>query len=237
MEEVCERLTAIREGAPQDVDLADVPTDPVKRAFPELGAEVSSTGGATRATVAIAVLAGVLLAVGASVAFRSDADQTEGLEPNAAVASEPRGEPAAPTVARMELESEPAGARVVRVDDGEVLGVTPFSLEAAPGSPALQVRFELADYAPLDARVPVKDGTVLRVGLTKVAAIEAPPTRPPPRGRAAPKARPAGGSKPAGEAPTTPEKKPKPPITKSPPKTPKPETDVDLGGVIDPFAE
>jgi serine/threonine protein kinase len=51
-------------------------------------------------------------------------------------------QPKAPLSVRIRLESTPAGARVVRVADGVVLGTTPEAIELRPSSETLQIRFE-----------------------------------------------------------------------------------------------
>ena len=72
----------------------------------------------------------------------------------------------------MRLESTPAGARVVRVADGVVLGTTPETIELRPSSELLQIRFE-------------KDGFVAAVRESSLASdtslsvvLEASPAKP-----------------------------------------------------------
>jgi eukaryotic-like serine/threonine-protein kinase len=82
--------------------------------------------------------------------------------------------PQAPVVVRMRLDSTPAGARVVRVSDGVVLGTTPETIELRPSSAPLPLRFE-------------KEGFVTAVQEASLAAdsslsvvLEATPERPVP---------------------------------------------------------
>jgi serine/threonine-protein kinase len=57
--------------------------------------------------------------------------------------------PKAPQLVRLHLETIPAGARVVRVSDGVVLGITPQTFELRAASEPLELRLEKDGFAPV----------------------------------------------------------------------------------------
>jgi eukaryotic-like serine/threonine-protein kinase len=89
----------------------------------------------------------------------------------------------APLSVRIRLESTPAGARVVRVADSVVLGITPVAIELRPSSEALQIRFEKDGFVAALREASLASDSTLSV------VLEASPAAP-----QAPKKRPAGKS-------------------------------------------
>ncbi|MBN1207070.1 MAG: serine/threonine protein kinase [Myxococcaceae bacterium] len=75
------------------------------------------------------------------------------------------------------VRTMPEGARVVRVDTGEALGVTPLVKELPRAEASLGLRVELAGYVPLEREVRLDSHAVIEVPLAK--AQQAPPNREP----------------------------------------------------------
>jgi len=65
----------------------------------------------------------------------------------------------------LDLASIPAGARVTRLDTGELLGVTPFKLELAKSDETLTLHFEAKDRLNVDRNVLLTANTSLSVEL------------------------------------------------------------------------
>jgi hypothetical protein len=90
-----------------------------------------------------------------------------------------------PVTVRIRLESTPQGARVVRVADSVVLGITPETIELRSSAAPLSLRFEKEGYLPaVRETAPVEDASVSVV-------LEAEPSKTAPRGKKAPRARPS----------------------------------------------
>ncbi len=109
------------------------------------------------------VAGGMALAMLAGALTWSGLERLLGSEAPAAVA-----EMAAPPIT-LTVRTVPAGARVIRADTGEALGVTPLEKELPRGSGAVGLRVELAGYAPLEREVRLDANAVLEVPLAKAA--------------------------------------------------------------------
>jgi serine/threonine-protein kinase len=137
---------------------------------------------------AIGAAAGLLLlaalAVGILVRKPAPAPTTQA---PAAEKSESVPVKAAPTLVQLRLESTPAGARVVRVSDGVVLGTTPETIEMRPSAEPLLLRFEKEGFVSAAREASLASDT------TVTAALAAAPEKPVPatKKRAAIKARPS----------------------------------------------
>ena len=68
------------------------------------------------------------------------------------------------------MGSTPPGARIVRVSDGVVLGVTPETLEFHQSDRSVMVRFELDGYIPVTDEVPMASDSVFRIVLEPIPA-------------------------------------------------------------------
>ncbi|MFP2925858.1 PEGA domain-containing protein, partial [Pyxidicoccus sp. 3LG] len=74
----------------------------------------------------------------------------------------PGASPAAPAAVLLKVVSTPAGARVLREDTGEALGVTPLELSV---SEPQSLRFELRGYQPAEATAHPEEGATVEVTL------------------------------------------------------------------------
>ncbi|WP_043433310.1 serine/threonine-protein kinase [Cystobacter fuscus] len=83
-------------------------------------------------------------------------------EPLVAEAPKPQPVPVSLTV-----NSVPAGARVVRADTGETLGVTPWVAQMPSSASSLGVRVELAGYVPSEHQLPLDASSSLEVPLVR----------------------------------------------------------------------
>jgi hypothetical protein len=82
----------------------------------------------------------------------------------------------APAPVTLTVHTVPEGARVIRADTGEALGVTPLVKEMPRSDAALALRVELAGYASLERQVRLDSHAVLEVPLAKVKpALPSPP--------------------------------------------------------------
>nr|QKW93824.1 serine/threonine protein kinase [Vitiosangium cumulatum] len=117
-------------------------------------------GGTRRPWLAIA--ASVLAVVGAGFAL------WRGVERGASAVPETLAEGALPSIT-LTVRSEPEGARVVRTDTGEVLGVTPLVTRQPRASEPLGLRVELAGFAPSEHEVRLDSPATLEVPLVPVA--------------------------------------------------------------------
>jgi hypothetical protein len=131
--------------------LEERPTQPM-----EVPAHLS---GARRPWLAIAV--SVLAVVGAGFAL------WKGVERGAAPAVA-RGE--SPASISLTVRSVPEGARVVRADTGESLGVTPLVARLPRADAPLGLRVELAGYVSSEQKVRLDSPATLEVPLVPVAA-------------------------------------------------------------------
>ena len=102
--------------------------------------------------------------------------------------------------------SEPAGAKVTRVDTGETLGVTPLKAEVDRAEKSVALRLELDGRQSAERTVSLAANSALSIDLAPL-----------------PQAAPA--------APAAPEKKPEPAK-----KRPEKKAPVSRDGVVDPFA-
>jgi eukaryotic-like serine/threonine-protein kinase len=136
--------------------LVDVGAEPVTavedcrptRLLPVLGAGLRRTW--------LAIAAGALALLGGGLAL------SEGSEPAPLMASE---RAAAPAPITLTVRSVPEGARVVRADTGEVLGVTPLERQLPRESASLGLRVELAGYATSEHEVRLDSPALLEVPL------------------------------------------------------------------------
>ena len=95
-----------------------------------------------------------------------------------------------PVAVRVRLESTPAGARVVRVSDGVMLGTTPETIELRSSAAPLLLRIEKDGFAAATREVSLAADTNLSVVLEALVPPPAPATtprrRPAPRPQASP---------------------------------------------------
>lgn len=87
-----------------------------------------------------------------------------------------RAHPGALSSRVVTLHSRPAGARVVRLDTGEPLGVTPLPLLLARGE-EVRVRLSLPGHRPQVRTVSAVDVPSVEVGLGRTRAAPRPPVR------------------------------------------------------------
>jgi len=90
--------------------------------------------------------------------------------------------PKAPQMVRVRLESTPAGARVVRVADGVLLGTTPETIELRASTQPLLLRLEKEGFAAATREVSLGADTNLSVVLEAVAPVPGPTPGPKKRG-------------------------------------------------------
>ncbi len=83
---------------------------------------------------------------------------------------------AAPAPITLTVHTVPEGARVIRVDTGEALGVTPLVKEMPRSNASLGLRVELAGYAPLERQVRLDSHAVIEVPLAQVKPAPSPPS-------------------------------------------------------------
>jgi eukaryotic-like serine/threonine-protein kinase len=86
---------------------------------------------------------------------------------HAAPAAEPKGAEALAPVS-LTVRSMPEGARVVRADTGETLGVTPWVTSLPKSAAPLGLRVELAGYVPSEHQVALDASGTLEVPLVRV---------------------------------------------------------------------
>ena len=103
------------------------------------------------------------------------------LERPVASASIPSSPRAAAQRVTLGVETDPPGAQVLRVTDGQVLGKTPWHLDQAAQAGELAVRLRLAGYLE---RIVLLD--LAKRGIRPVALSAVSPGPPQPEGRAAP---------------------------------------------------
>jgi hypothetical protein len=80
---------------------------------------------------------------------------------------------AAPPIT-LTVRTMPEGARVIRADTGEALGVTPLVKELPRADAALGLRLELAGYVPLERQVRLDSHALLEMPLAKAQTAPAP---------------------------------------------------------------
>ncbi|WAS87755.1 MULTISPECIES: serine/threonine-protein kinase [unclassified Corallococcus] len=123
---------------------------------------------------ALALVSGITTWTGLHSMRASHAEQAA-----AAVASSPDAAARGTAVAgaadpvTLTVHSSPPGAKVVRVDTGEELGVTPLTKALSRQAVPPQLRVELAGYVPLERAVDLKQGAAaaeLSVPLVKASA-------------------------------------------------------------------
>jgi serine/threonine protein kinase len=89
----------------------------------------------------------------------------------------------APPPVTLTVRTMPEGARVIRADTGEALGVTPLVKEMPRSDSALALRVELAGHVPLERQIRLDSHAILEVPLDKVspppspAAVKAAPRK------------------------------------------------------------
>jgi serine/threonine-protein kinase len=153
------------------------------------------------------LIVGLLVAMVGGGAFWAlkpyDKALDEPQQPKAVVVEPPR----APEKVTLDVSSEPSGAKVTRVDTGEVLGVTPLKAELDRAETQVALRLELEGRQHAERSVSLAANSALSVDLQPLPA-------------------PA-----AVAAPEKPEKKPEPPK-----KRPEKKAPVSRDGVVDPFA-
>jgi eukaryotic-like serine/threonine-protein kinase len=159
-QQLSEVITALLVDAPSEARLLPAeerPTQPM-----EVPAGLS---GARRPWLAVGL--GVLAVVGAGLALWKGVER--GSAPAVAVQeSGARGEEAPASIA-LTVRSVPEGARVVRADTGESLGVTPLVARLPRADAALGLRVELAGFVPSEQQVRLDSPATLEVPLVPVA--------------------------------------------------------------------
>ncbi len=131
------------------------------------------------AAAAVALLAALLAVDGAEQP--SVPPDRKALAPGPAL-SAPKPLPVAAPAQKVTLQvrSTPPGARVVRLDSGEVLGVTPLSATVPRLEQDVALRLELGGYAPEERTVALSAPFSLEVALVS-AELPVAPLPPPPR--------------------------------------------------------
>jgi serine/threonine-protein kinase len=167
-----------------------VPSGPVRTGTPSTitpggvtrtgRAETTIKVGGRRRWLTVGIAAAVVLsALAAVLAMRQpSAPARPEAKPVALPAVTPPPPPPpvqAPTMIRLRLESAPAGARVVRVSDGAVLGTTPETIELRPSAEPMQLRVEKDGFVPA-----TRDVSLSADGHLSVVLAAAPPERPAP---------------------------------------------------------
>ena len=122
---------------------------------------------------AIAVASGIVAVAVTAMALRKGPETTATVAPRPAPITQPTTSPPeekakAPDVIRLRLASTPAGARVVRVPDGVVLGTTPETIEFRPSSEPLALRFEKDGFTAVAKEVALTADSSLAVEMTEV---------------------------------------------------------------------
>ncbi|HWK89662.1 MAG TPA: protein kinase [Longimicrobium sp.] len=137
----------------------DRPTRPMPMPFalrmPRRAGWVAMAGAVAAAAV------GLVLTMGGGEPAASPSRAAVGGEP-VAVAPKPQPAPVSLTV-----NSVPAGARVVRADTGETLGVTPWGVQMPSAAESLRVRLELAGYVPSEHQLRLDASSTLEVPLVR----------------------------------------------------------------------
>jgi serine/threonine protein kinase len=85
------------------------------------------------------------------------------------------GASSAPPPITLTVRTMPEGARVIRADTGEALGVTPLVKELPRSEEALGLRVELSGYVPLERQVRLDSHALLEVPLAKAKPASPPP--------------------------------------------------------------
>ena len=132
---------------------------------------------------AIVLVSGIVAVAVTAMALRKGPETTTTVAPRPTPITQtttppPEEKPKAPDVIRLRLASTPAGARVVRVADGAVLGTTPETIELRPSSEPLAVRFEKDGFAAVAKEVALTADSSLAVEMTVVPVDKEKPTRP-----------------------------------------------------------
>jgi serine/threonine protein kinase len=124
-------------------------------------------------TVVVGSLA--LLAGGALLGFPVDDEPPSAPAPTVQLAPAPVVPPT-PTTADVHfaLTTTPAGAQVIDVTTGRLLGETPLTLERPAGSAPLSLRFELKGYEPLTREFATTESLRVELPLTKRPSAPAP---------------------------------------------------------------
>jgi serine/threonine-protein kinase len=128
--------------------------------------------------VAFAAAAIAVLGLGGALVLRKDSSPNPAPPPVAAAAPapvEPRTLESAEV--RVKLSSNPAGARVVRLDSGAELGVTPLSRDLPRVDGPVSLRFTLPGHEPREEQVRLAQNVSLDVELTPLKAAAKPPKR------------------------------------------------------------
>jgi serine/threonine-protein kinase len=125
-----------------------------------------------RPWLAMGIGALVIAAAGvAAVVQRSPAAPPPVVTRPAPPEPEPAPAPQPLAMVRVHLESTPAGARVVRVSDGVVLGTTPETIEQGPAAEPLHLRLEKDGFVSATREVSLTADSYLSVVL-EAAALE-----------------------------------------------------------------
>ncbi|HEY3446611.1 MAG TPA: serine/threonine-protein kinase [Myxococcales bacterium] len=164
------------------------------------------------ALLGITGLLAVCVAVGAYLLLQRKPEAVALPAPVAVVAPPQPTPPPVPAKVTLAIASTPAGAKVVRTDTGEELGVTPLSKEFAAAETELPLRLELEGHEAAERKASLKANAAFEVALVAVPAPV--PDAPPPAAKTEPAVPAAGPKKPSG-----------------------PKQQVNPDGVMDPFAQ
>jgi eukaryotic-like serine/threonine-protein kinase len=146
-----------------------------------------------RRTGKILGLLGVVAAAGLA-AYYYVGQEAPQPAPAPVVAQQPPEPPAAKKV-RLTVKSDPVGAKVLRKDTSEQLGITPFDIELPAGKVPIELLFRKEAYRDkVDSFVPEESGQIA------VALVASPPPEPRPTAEPARPAESASAAKPAGKA-------------------------------------
>ncbi|WP_044182990.1 serine/threonine-protein kinase [Hyalangium minutum] len=159
-------LTAKASLAPLDDEEEDIPTQRTR--MPELW-WLRPRLPLLVGSMAVAMLAGALTWRALDRVLHKDE------VPVAALASEAPA-PVALAPVTLTVRTVPAGAKVVRADTGEALGVTPLVKELPRSQAPLGLRVELAGYVSLEREVRLDSPSVIEVPLAKAKPTPSAPT-------------------------------------------------------------
>ena len=160
-----------------------------------VASEVPGITVKTRRGSRLAILIGaavVAVAVVAALALRKPTPPPAVPRPTTTVEPAPPPVKAPPATVRVHLDSTPAGARIVRVADGAVLGTTPETIEQRSTATPLLLRFEKEGFVPATREVALASDGDLNVVLEAVAAAPPPAAGSPRRRGGRPQSAPAG---------------------------------------------
>ncbi len=164
-DEPLELVTRARPRTPPP--LATQPLSPRPQRAPAKGMGASVYwGGAVALCLALATLTWRLIPT-------ARPPVSDELSPTAPIRVEPAGKPITTRRVKLQLNSDPPGARVVRVQTGRLIGVTPLEYEGIASDQPLSLTFELAGHLPTPREVPMDADARITVQLERAPEPEA----------------------------------------------------------------